>query len=191
MKEAFHDEQIDLINENDEVIGFTTRSEMRKKNLLHRGVAIFVFNSKGEMLFQKRVQKKDIYPGMTDLSCGGGVNRRENYETAAKRELLEELGIKSEIFFVAKARIKDKDNNTITQIFSVCHNGPVILGKNEVESFFFRDEDAMKEIITRNDFIPIARMFIKEFYKKAKIIALNKNSQIMDATELYTKSNSQ
>ena len=41
-------EKIDLIDENDNVIGVVTHKEMREKNLLHRGVAILVFNSKNE-----------------------------------------------------------------------------------------------------------------------------------------------
>ncbi len=46
-------EVVDLIDERDNVIGSTTRQEVRSRNLLHRGVGILCRNPKGE-LFNRR-----------------------------------------------------------------------------------------------------------------------------------------
>ena len=61
-------EYLDLVDENDNVIGKAPRSEVRARNLLHRGVGILVFNSRGELYVHKRTETKDIFPGMYDLS---------------------------------------------------------------------------------------------------------------------------
>ena len=52
-----------------------------------------IFNSKGEMLIQKRSMNKKDYPGLYDLSGGGSVISGETSEEGIKRELLEELGL--------------------------------------------------------------------------------------------------
>lgn len=52
-----------------------------------------VFNSRNEMLLQRRQLTKDRYPGLWDVSAGGFVSSGEEPETAVKRELCEELGL--------------------------------------------------------------------------------------------------
>lgn len=52
-----------------------------------------VFNSKGEMLIQRRSLEKDRYPGCWDVSAGGFVKSGESSEYALIRETKEELGI--------------------------------------------------------------------------------------------------
>ena len=56
-------------------------------------VHICVFNSKNQMLIQKRVDDKKVYPGKWDFSCGGNSISGEMSRDTAHRELLEELGI--------------------------------------------------------------------------------------------------
>ena len=51
-------EIFDIIDQNDNVIGQASREETHKKGLLHRVVDIFIFNSQGEILLQKRSEKK-------------------------------------------------------------------------------------------------------------------------------------
>lgn len=54
-----------------------------------------VFNEKGQLLLLKRSEVVDFKPGHYTIP-GGHVDPGEAFETAAKRELLEEAGIKSE-----------------------------------------------------------------------------------------------
>lgn len=55
-------------------------------------VHVCVFNSSGEMLIQKRVREKKIWPERWDVTIGGGVDRGETPRQAAEREFREELG---------------------------------------------------------------------------------------------------
>ena len=56
-------------------------------------VHLCIFNSRGEMLIQRRQLHKDRYPGMWDLSAGGFVQSGETVNDAVLREAHEELGI--------------------------------------------------------------------------------------------------
>jgi len=87
-------ELLDIINKKDEVIGQATRGEVhRNKNLIHRSIAIAVFNSRGELFLQKRSATKDTDPLKWTISCSGHVSSGNTYEETAIRELREELGI--------------------------------------------------------------------------------------------------
>lgn len=69
------------------------RSAVHRDGDWHAAVNIFIVNSQNEVLQQRRAADKDSYPNMWDLSCGGHVVTGEDYETAAVRELEEELGV--------------------------------------------------------------------------------------------------
>ena len=54
---------------------------------------MLVFNTKDELLLQKRSMDKDVAPGRWDTSVGGHVNAGEAVADAVMREMEEELGI--------------------------------------------------------------------------------------------------
>lgn len=87
------DEPFDVVDENDHVTGRSTRGEVHARDLLHRAVHLFVFNKRGELLLQQRSRLKDRHPGVWDSSVSGHVDAGETYESAAIRELGEEMGI--------------------------------------------------------------------------------------------------
>ena len=59
-------------------------------------VHVCLFNSKGELLIQKRQDSKDRYPGCWDVSAGGFARSGEDSIGCALRELSEELGLRVE-----------------------------------------------------------------------------------------------
>ena len=86
-------EWFDVVDARDRVIGRETRAEVHRRGLLHRAVHIFVYRPDGALFLQKRSPDKDTAPGRWVSSCSGHVDAGEDYETAARRELGEELGI--------------------------------------------------------------------------------------------------
>ncbi len=88
------DEIFDVIDENDNVVGTTTRAQAHKDpSLVHRCVGILVFRSDGTVFLQRRSMTKDKYPGYWTCSATGHVDSGETYDQAAVRELREEAGI--------------------------------------------------------------------------------------------------
>ena len=86
-------EQFPVVDENDEVQGYATRSEVHGNNLRHRAVHILIFNQLGDMYLQQRSRWKDRHPLKWDSSAAGHVTLEENYDETARRELKEELGV--------------------------------------------------------------------------------------------------
>lgn len=88
------DEYLDLVDENDMVIGSKKRSEVYAENLSNfRVVNAFVVNSNGEIWIPRRTATKRIFPLCLDMSMGGHVDSGETYEQALKREIQEELSV--------------------------------------------------------------------------------------------------
>jgi isopentenyldiphosphate isomerase len=88
------DEYLDLVDENDRVIGKKLRSEVYKENLSNfRVINAFLVNSNGELWIPRRTADKRIFPNCLDMSVGGHVESGESYDEAFRRETLEELNI--------------------------------------------------------------------------------------------------
>ncbi len=86
------DELFDVVDANDQVIDRRTRREVHALNLLHRATHVMVYNLEGHLFLQRRSMKKDTFPGCWDSSCSGHLDAGEDYLTAARRELGEEIG---------------------------------------------------------------------------------------------------
>ena len=90
-------EPIDLVDEQDNVIGITDVETAHASRQLHRVVAVFVFDHNENLILQKRVEN-----GRYDNSVGGHVGLSESYSNAAKREMQEELGLDIPITEIGK-----------------------------------------------------------------------------------------
>ena len=89
-----------MVDDHDKIIQYTSRSAChRNKGLRHRAVAIFLHNSKDEILLQKRNHKLfddlwDLAGATHPLHLGG---RDETYEESGTRCLKTEWGIASRL----------------------------------------------------------------------------------------------
>ena len=86
-------ERFPVVDKNDRIRGYASRSEVHGNNLRHRAVHILIFNQLGDMYLQQRSRWKDRHPLKWDSSAAGHVTAGENYDETARRELREELGI--------------------------------------------------------------------------------------------------
>ena len=87
-------EIIDLYDVNREHTGLTAvRGEKLPEGTYRMVVHVCIFNNKGEMLIQKRADGIVRWPGMWDISVGGGASAGDDSRTAAQRETAEELGL--------------------------------------------------------------------------------------------------
>ncbi len=86
------DELFDIVDASDRVIGQAPRGDVHARRLNHRATHILVHDKAGRVFLQRRSLTKDTFPGCWDSSCSGHVDAGEDYATAARRELGEELG---------------------------------------------------------------------------------------------------
>lgn len=150
-------EPLDVVNEQDEIIGQETRGKVHEKGLLHREVHVWFFNDNGEILFQRRGQNVETYPGILDATVGGHVDLAETYTEAALKEVLEETGLtleEADLIEIDKIRTTSFDegtnitNNTFKMEYAYRFTGdPSTLSveKDKGEGFeWWTLEDAMK-----------------------------------------------
>lgn len=93
-----NDEILDIVDENDCVIGKKKRTEIYREGLCNfRVVNAFAVNSLGQLWTPRRSAHKRIFPLCLDVSMGGHVESGETYEDALQRELKEELNLELNI----------------------------------------------------------------------------------------------
>lgn len=110
-------ELLDIVNEQDEVIGQASREECHRKGLLHRIIHVHLFNDNGDILFQRRGVNVDTFPGLLDAAVGGHLASQTTYQQAALEEAEEELGLTitpSQLIDLGK--IRGRSMNTATHI---------------------------------------------------------------------------
>ena len=93
MSAVDHDELLDIVDADDQVVGQLPRSEVYRQRLLCRVVNVFLQNAQGQLWIPRRTAHKRTFPLCLDMSMGGHVESGESYEEALARELLEELNI--------------------------------------------------------------------------------------------------
>jgi isopentenyldiphosphate isomerase len=143
------EELVDVVDAEDRVLRQVSRAEMRRANLLHRAVYILVRNSGGELFVHQRTTTKDVYPGYWDVTVGGVVAAGEDYDTAARRELAEEIGAACDaIEPLFAVRYEDASTQLVGKAYLAWWDGPITLQATEVAhgSFVALDE---AERITR------------------------------------------
>ena len=128
-----YEEEVDLVDDDNRVVGATTRRQMRRDNLLHRGVGILCRNSRGEVYVHKRTDTKDLFPGLYDMFVGGVVSRGEAYDTAAQREVEEELGVRgAEVRPLFMHHYEGDRNRAWIGVYDVTWDGPVVHQAEEI-----------------------------------------------------------
>jgi predicted amidohydrolase/isopentenyldiphosphate isomerase len=129
------DELVEVLGTDRRVEAVVTRRQMRAGRLRHRCTFVVVRSTTGEVLVHRRSPLKDLWPDRWDLSCGGVVTAGEDWETAAVRELAEELGIEvtpAELEVLGGATYDDDDVDEVARIWSVTHDGPFAFADGEV-----------------------------------------------------------
>ncbi|MER5834165.1 NUDIX domain-containing protein [Streptomyces sp. NPDC002130] len=87
------DEILDIVDENDHVIGQSPRGEAYALGLRHRCVFVQARDAEGRVLVHRRTPTKLVFPSLHDMFVGGVVGAGESYDEAALREAEEELGV--------------------------------------------------------------------------------------------------
>lgn len=88
------EEMLDLVDENDQVIGSLSRKEIYAQGLRNfRVVNAFIKNSEGKLWMPIRTASKKLYPSTLDFSVAGHVESGETYEEALLKESREEVNL--------------------------------------------------------------------------------------------------
>ena len=139
MKPTGNLETYDVFNPAGERVGQATRAEVhRDPRLIHRAVHVLVWNPEGKLLLQKRGAIKDVEPGKWDTSVGGHLDAGEDWLSAARREMKEELGVEpGELVLLYDFRFSSPFETEDIRSFSTRHPDPFRPNPEEIEQVRF------------------------------------------------------
>jgi len=143
-------EQVILVDEHDNEVGLMEKLEAHHKGLLHRAFSILVFNSKGELLLQKRAKSKYHSGGLWTNTCCSHPLPNENIQHATTRKLKQEMGIELQPLFVYKFIYKAYLDHNLTEyeldhVFTATFDGIPQVNPAEVEDWRYIDIASLKK----------------------------------------------
>jgi isopentenyl-diphosphate Delta-isomerase len=104
------------VDKHDNVVGLRPRGDFFATEHIHRSSNLILYNSKGEILLQKRAKNKKLYPNVYSFSVSGTV-ANESYEECILRESLEEIGISVKVKLLFNYHYFDNVDKAFYAIF--------------------------------------------------------------------------
>lgn len=144
--------EVILVNEHDVQTGTMEKMEVHQKALLHRAFSVFVFNEKGEILLQKRADKKYHSAGLWTNACCSHPRPGEETLTAAQTRLQEEMGFNTQLKKAFDFIYKAPFDNGLTEhefdhVFVGTYNGTITPNAEEVSDYCFKPVEEIKNSI--------------------------------------------
>ena len=132
-------EEVILVDKNDVECGTMEKMEAHKNGgTLHRAFSVFIFNTKGELLLQKRAEHKYHSGGLWTNTCCSHPRPGETTREAGNRRLVEEMGMECKLIELFSFEYNVELNQGITER-ELDH---VLLGLSDKEPKINTDEVA-------------------------------------------------
>ncbi len=149
-------EYLDIVDEEDNVVGRCTRDEAHSSGKRHRTVMFFVLSPNENIMVTKRTKNKDFFPGYRSVVMGGHVGAGDSYEEALKREVEEEIGTFGEYQEIGRFTKDIPEETENVKLYTVkVEPEKIRLAKDEFEGGVFMSlEDILKEVERCHDFLP-------------------------------------
>ncbi len=137
--------KIQIVNDQDEVIGVKERSELDYSTDIYRVSALWLTNSKGQSLIAKRASTKDKDPNKWGPAVAGTIEENETYDQNIYKEAMEEIGLEG-VEFTKSVKIRSTNPR---QSFTQWYVGVV---DKEIDTFTRQVEevDALLWLDTRH-----------------------------------------
>ncbi len=150
-------EYFDIYDADNQPCGRAPRRECHGNPALrHRASQVMVFHPDGRMLLQKRAAVKDIQPGKWDTAVGGHLAQGEDYETAARREMREELGFAGDAVLepVMDLPIRNAIESEDLRVFRTVCAGPFVFQAEEIDALRWFSAGELADPVWRGRFTP-------------------------------------
>ena len=148
-------EYIIRVDEFDHELGSIEKLEAHKKGILHRAFSILVFNSKNQLLLQKRNRNKYHSPGLWSNTCCSHQRIGETLQEAIARRLVEEMGFTCELEEIFHFVYRTEFDNHLMEhefdhVFVGYYDGEISINEDEVERFKWVTLEELKEDMRTN-----------------------------------------
>lgn len=169
------EEKVILVDSKNNQIGLMPKMEAHIKGVLHRAFSIIIFNSKSEILLQKRASTKYHTPNLWSNTCCSHQRDGESNITAGRRRLIEEMGFVTELYefdsFIYKVNFSSGlIEHEYDHIMLGLYDKDPLLNPLEVDDFRWISIDDLSSDIKNNPDIYTAwfKIIIDKFSKSLK-----------------------
>ncbi len=147
-----------MVDEVDRVVATVTRREVRARGLLHRCTYVLVRDGSGRVLVHRRTATKDVFPSAYDVFSGGVCAAGEPYDTCARREVAEELGVVGvEPRLLFRHRYRGSHGQAWGAVYEVQWDGPVVCQESEVAWTAGVAPGELDRMLAEREFCPDSR----------------------------------
>ena len=147
-----------LVDERDNEIGAMEKLAAHKQGLLHRAFSVFIFNSEGKMLLQRRALSKYHSGGLWTNACCSHPSPGEDVETAALRRLQEEMGFATGLERIFDFIYKAAFDNGLTEfefdhVLAGEYEGLIDPDKKEVMDFCYKSVQEISQSLQEQPYL--------------------------------------
>ena len=145
--------RVQLVDENDQLIGHKERSEIDGYADIFRVTALWVMNAKDEILIAQRKLTKVISPGKWGPSVSGTVEEGETYESNVYKEAEEEISLVGEQFEEGPKLYLEQPRKHFAQFYTVRVDKDLadfIPQEDEVEKLEWKSYDELATDVEKN-----------------------------------------
>lgn len=147
--------EVVLVDVYDKEIRSETKTNAHKQPLLHRAFSIFLYNSKKEILIQKRAANKYHSPNLWANACCSHPKKGENITDSAKERLKDEIGVNTKIKELFSFIYLNKFNDDLYEyeydhVFLGKYDGNVTLNEEEASETKWTTIEDLEKDLTEN-----------------------------------------
>ena len=141
-------ERVILVDKDDVECGDMEKMQAHEMGVLHRAFSLFVFNTQGALLLQRRAQEKYHSGGLWTNTCCSHPRPGESVLGAAQRRLVEEMGfvcdLTHQFTFEYRAELGNGlIEHEVDHVFSGHYEGSVSPDPGEVAEYQYIEVDEL------------------------------------------------
>ncbi len=162
-------EIIPIVDKHDEIIGYKDRQSLAPGDIF-RVAALWITNSKGQILLAKRLATKKVHPNMWGPAAAGTVDKDESYLENVIRETAEEIGLENIKPQIGPKRFIDGQHPYFLHYFLLTLDNDLeqfnVDSSEVAEIKWFDKQELLKMIAEKPDsFLPTTPLWIEELIK--------------------------
>ena len=149
------EEHVILVDRMGREIGIEEKLKAHREGKLHRAFSIFIFNTLGDLLLQKRSETKYHSGGLWTNTCCSHPRLGESHYCAARRRLYEEMGFDCELTglfsFIYHTELEnDLFEHELDRVFVGRYDGQPVPNPDEVDDWKWMDIEQLKGDVEEN-----------------------------------------
>ena len=138
---------IDVVDGNNVPVGTIARGQVLSAHRNFRTVHIIIKNNEDQFILQKLRSDHPRSPGLLGSSVAGYLKSGEDYKTAARRKLLNELRMRTPLVEIGQLSMRDEHSLKFITVFKGIISNTPNFDRNQIDSLIYIPGDDLRHKI--------------------------------------------